>query len=143
MEKLIRVLVVDDEHYSRDELKHLLGAYASVQIVGEADSGEDAIIKSLHYQPDVIFLDVEMPKMNGMEVARALSEFKKSPLVVFTTAYPHFAVEAFRYEAIDYLLKPYDEAQLKQTIQRIVKLFSGPSELVVANPLGKLAKVGS
>lgn len=139
MGKLIRVLVVDDEHYSRDELKHLLGEYASVQIVGEADSGEDAIVKSLHYQPDVIFLDVEMPKMNGIEVARALMEFKKSPLVVFATAYPQFAVEAFRYEAIDYLLKPYDEEQLQQTIQRIEKLLSPSAEMEVTKPLGKLA----
>jgi two-component system response regulator LytT len=141
MDNLIRVLVVDDEHYSRDELKHLLGEFAFVQIVGEADSGEDAIVKSLYHQPDVIFLDVEMPKMNGMEVAKALMELKKRPLIVFATAYPHFAAEAFRYEATDYLLKPYDEDQLKQTIQRIEKLLDNPVDISheVAKPLGKLA----
>ena len=139
MDNLIRVLVVDDEHYSRDELKHLLGEFASVQIVGEADSGEDAIVKALYHQPDVIFLDVEMPKMNGMEVAKALMELKKRPLIVFATAYPHFAAEAFRYEATDYLLKPYDEEQLQQTIQRIEKLLANTSENEVTKPLGKLA----
>ena len=141
MDKLIRVLVVDDEHYSRDELKHLLGEFASLEIVGEADCGEDAIVKALNYQPDVIFLDVEMPKMNGMEVAKILMELKKRPLIVFATAYPDFAAEAFRYEATDYLLKPYDEDRLQQTIQRIEKLLANPVEPTheVAKPLGKLA----
>lgn len=139
MEKLIRVLVVDDEHYSRDELKHLLGEYSALQIVGEADSGEDAIVKALQLAPDVIFLDVEMPKMNGMEVAKSVMELKKKPLIVFATAYPQFAAEAFRYEAIDYLLKPYDEEQLKQTIQRIEKLLAPPLENEITKPLGKLA----
>ena len=139
MGNLIRVLVVDDEPYSREELKHLLGNYSSVQIVGEAESGEEAIIKALKHQPDVIFLDVEMPRLNGMEVAKSLMEMKKSPLIVFATAYPQFAAEAFRYDAIDYLLKPYDEEQLQQTILRIEKLMDGISETETAKPVGKLA----
>jgi two-component system response regulator LytT len=135
----IRILVVDDEHYSRDELKHLLGQYPSTQIVGEADSGEAAIMKVIQLQPDVVFLDVEMPKLNGMEVAKSLMELKKPPLVVFATAYPQFAAEAFRYEAINYILKPYDEEQLDQTIGRITKLLSTSVEGKKVKPLGKLA----
>lgn len=142
MEQTISVLIVDDEHYSRDELKHLLSTYSSIQIIGEADSGEAAIIKALQLMPDVVFLDVEMPKMNGMEVAKSLMEFKRKPLIVFATAYPQFAVEAFRYEATDYLLKPYDEEQLQQTIERIGKLLSPPSESEITKPLGKLAVEG-
>jgi two-component system response regulator LytT len=139
MEQLIRTLIVDDELYSRDELKHLLGTFPSIQIVGEAESGESAIMKAIQLQPDVVFLDVEMPKMNGMKAAKALMELKKAPLIVFATAYPQFAAEAFRYEAVDYLLKPYDEDQLQVTINRIERMIVTPKELDLGKPAGKLA----
>jgi len=142
MNRRIRTLIADDELYSRDELKHLLASFPSIQVAGEADSGESAVMKALQLQPDVVFLDVEMPKMNGMEVAKAMMELKKVPLIVFATAYPQFAVEAFRYEAVDYLLKPYDEDQLKQTVQRIEKHFLPQKENEQAKPSGKLAVEG-
>ncbi|MFB4164178.1 LytR/AlgR family response regulator transcription factor [Alteribacillus sp. JSM 102045] len=140
MEAAITALIVDDERYSRDELKHLISEHSSISIVGEADSGENAIVKALQLEPDVVFLDVEMPKMNGMEVAQSLEELKKVPLIVFATAYPQFAAEAFRYEAVDYLLKPYDEEQLKQAINRLEKILQ-PSlkESTTDKSLGKLA----
>lgn len=134
----VKIVIADDERYSRDELKHLLSEFSSIQIVGEAETGEAAVMKSIQLQPDVVFLDVEMPKMNGMEAAKALMELKKVPLIVFATAYPQFAAEAFRYEAIDYLLKPYDEDQLKQTVQRIEKLLQ-PKETEKSSASGKLA----
>lgn len=139
MDQSIKTLIVDDEVYSRDELKHLLGAFSTIQIVGEAESGESALMKALQLQPDVVFLDVEMPRMSGMEAAKALMELKKVPLVVFATAYPQFAAEAFRYDAIDYLLKPYDENQLKDTIDRIERKLSIAKEMDVGKPAGKLA----
>jgi two-component system, LytTR family, response regulator LytT len=139
MEASIRTLIVDDEPYSRDELKHLLAAFPAIKIVGEAESGESAILSAIQLQPDVIFLDVEMPKMNGMKAAKALLELKKAPLVVFATAYPQFAAEAFRYNAIDYLLKPYDEEQLKETISRIEQKFFATVEQDLVKPHGKLA----
>lgn len=138
METSIRTLIVDDEPYSRDELKHLLGAFPSIKIVGEAESGESAIMSALQLHPEVVFMDVEMPKMNGMKAAKALLELKKAPMVVFTTAYPQFAVEAFRYDAIDYLLKPYDEEQLQETITRIEKKFTTPVEQDPGRTPGKL-----
>ncbi|MGM0902271.1 MAG: LytR/AlgR family response regulator transcription factor [Bacillota bacterium] len=139
METTIKTLIVDDERYSRDELKHLLQSFPSIQIVGEAESGEAAIMKVLQFQPDVVFLDVEMPKMNGMAAAKALMELKKSPLVVFTTAYPQFAAEAFRYDAVDYLLKPYDEELLQETVERIEKKFSPPVGYDAGKGAAKLA----
>ncbi|WP_433750082.1 LytR/AlgR family response regulator transcription factor [Falsibacillus pallidus] len=136
----ISVLLVDDEHYSRLELKHLLSERSHFSIIGEADNGESAVMKTIQLQPDVVFLDVEMPKMGGMEAAKALRELRKPPLIVFATAYPQFAAEAFRYEAIDYLLKPYDEIQLDQTIKRIEKQFSAPAQSNESvKPVGKLA----
>lgn len=140
MKETISVLIVDDERYARDELKYLLNEFSSIQVVGEADSGETAILQALKQQPDVVFLDVEMPKMNGMEAAKALLELKKAPFIVFATAYPEFAAEAFRYEAIDYLLKPYDEDQLEQTITRLEKqCLSLSPETEITKPTGKLA----
>ncbi|MDF1507288.1 LytTR family DNA-binding domain-containing protein [Robertmurraya sp. DFI.2.37] len=139
MDRIIRTLIVDDEPYSRDELGHLLNAFPSIKIVGEADSGEAAIMKAIQLQPDAVFLDVEMPKMNGMKAAEALLELKKVPLVVFATAYPQFAAEAFRYQAVDYLLKPYDEEQLEETVKRIEKIIFGEREQDPIKPLGKLA----
>jgi two-component system response regulator LytT len=122
MIKPIKTVIVDDERYSRDELKHLLEEFESIQIVGEADSGEDALVTCMQYQPDVVFLDIEMPKMSGLDAAKHLKELKKSPLIVFATAYPNFAVEAFRHEAVDYLLKPFEEEQLEETVQRLQKI---------------------
>lgn len=135
----IRTLIVDDERYAREELTYLLGKFPGVQVVAEAESGESAILKALQLQPDVVFLDVEMPKMNGIEVAKTLVELKKVPLIIFATAYPQFAAEAFRINATDYLLKPYDEGQLEQTIARIEKtLYPVPLADTTEKP-GKLA----
>ncbi|OLS39969.1 LytTR family DNA-binding domain-containing protein [Bacillus sp. MRMR6] len=135
----IKVLIVDDEPFSRVELIHLLETFPSIQIIGEAETGESAIMKALHLQPDVVFLDVEMPKMNGMTAAKALLELKKVPFIVFATAYPQFAAEAFRYDAVDYLLKPYDEEQLQETIQRIVRKQINSNQKDFGKPSGKLA----
>lgn len=137
MKKAIRTLLVDDELYSRDELKHLLQIHPSIQIIGEADAGDTALMKCMKLEPDVVFLDVEMPRMNGMEVAQALQSLKKIPEIVFATAYSQFAAEAFRYNALDYLLKPYDEEQLAETVKRIEEKFIAPIEY--QKPTGKLA----
>lgn len=135
----ISALIVDDERYAREELAYLLGKFPGIQVIGEVESGEAAILKALQLQPDVVFLDIEMPKMNGIEVAKTLVEVKKVPLIIFATAYPQFAVEAFRINAVDYLLKPYDEQQLKQTIERIEKTLYPTLTVDNTEKLGKLA----
>lgn len=137
--RTIRTLIVDDERYAREELTYLLEKFPDVKLVGEAESGEVAILKALQLQPDVVFLDIEMPKMNGLEAAKALVELKKVPLIVFATAYPEFAAEAFRINAVDYLLKPYDEEQLKQTIDRIEKRLYPTTSANHSETIGKLA----
>ncbi|WP_339226201.1 LytTR family DNA-binding domain-containing protein [Oceanobacillus sp. FSL K6-2867] len=139
MDQLIRVLIVDDEPYNRKELKHLLSDFPQVNLIEEAESGEAAIMKTIQHQPDVVFLDVEMPKMNGMETAKAIKGLKKPPLIVFATAYPQFAAEAFRYDAVDYLLKPYDEEQLQETIERLEKNLKPATDTDTAKLTGKLA----
>ncbi|WP_188456596.1 LytR/AlgR family response regulator transcription factor [Virgibacillus oceani] len=137
MTQKIRTLIADDERYAREELKHLLSQFPVINVIGEADSGSDAIMKSLKLQPDVVFLDVEMPELNGMDVAKSLCELKKVPLIIFATAYPQFAAEAFRLEAVDYILKPYDDDQLQQAVKRIErKILPTPKE---EHAFGKLA----
>lgn len=139
IKRTITVLIVDDERYSRDELKHLLLQNEIIEVIGEAESGETALIKTIQLKPDVVFLDIEMPKMNGMETAKAIKELKHSPLIVFATAFPTFAVDAFRFDAIDYILKPFEVDRLNETITRIEDRLintstqeeTGPSKLAV------------
>ncbi len=126
---MIKAVVVDDERFSREELTYLLQKHDSIEVIGEADSGDTAIMKTIQLQPDVLFLDVEMPKMDGMEVAKAVQELKNVPSIVFATAYPDFAVEAFRHEAVDYLLKPFEEEQLADAIARLEKKFGADTEV--------------
>lgn len=135
----IRVLVVDDERYAREELVYLLRQFPYIQVVGEAESGDAAIVQAIEQIPDVLFLDIEMPKMNGIDTAKALIGLKKVPLIIFATAYPNFAVDAFRINAVDYLLKPYDEEQLKQTIQRLENILQPSRTAKTSESLGKLA----
>lgn len=116
-----KVLIVDDEEPARRELKHLLGGIADVSVVGEAANGQDAIKEILQLKPDVVFLDVQMP-MGGLEVARIICKMKKSPCIVFVTAYDNFALEAYEVHATDYLLKPISEERLLQTILWIKEL---------------------
>lgn len=119
----IRCLIADDERYARDELRYLISSYPHIEIVAEVDNGEDALVQTLRTMPHIVFLDIEMPKQNGIEIAKAIQQMKEPPLIVFATAYPQFAVDAFRIAAVDYLLKPYDEKQLAQTMERIENHF--------------------
>ncbi|MBO1001467.1 LytR/AlgR family response regulator transcription factor [Pseudogracilibacillus auburnensis] len=134
-----KVLVVDDERFAREELIFLLENFPESKVIAEAERGEAAILKAIQLQPDVVFLDIEMPKMDGIEVAKSLLELKKSPLIVFATAYPQFAAEAFRINAVDYLLKPYDIDQLTQAMERIRNIMFPVKSAPNSTPLGKLA----
>ena len=117
----MRVMVVDDERPARDELCYLLREIPGVEIVVEAGTGEETIRKFQEYRPDVIFLDIQMPDASGVDVARELSRLGFSPAIVFATAYDQYAIEAFDVNAVDYLLKPFHEERLGETVERIKK----------------------
>lgn len=112
-------LIVDDEKMARSELIYLLDKNNSFQVKDEAENGKKAIslLKNNDYQ--LIFLDIKMPGLSGMEIARLLKEFKNPPEIVFTTAYDEYAVEAFKLAAIDYLLKPISEDRFAETLDRV------------------------
>jgi len=114
---MIRALIVDDEPLAREELAALLDEAGGVKVVGEAGNGKDALlqVKSLH--PDVIFLDVDMPGLSGVDVSGLLSDPR--PLLVFVTAHQRYAADAFYEAALDFLLKPVDPERLARTLKRI------------------------
>lgn len=106
MSRMINVLVVDDEPLARDSIKVLLGKLSDVNLMGEASDGASALALIDQLKPDLVFLDIQMPVMTGIELARLLSQ---GPHIIFTTAYDQYALEAFEVQAIDYLLKPFDD----------------------------------
>lgn len=116
-----RCLIVDDESPAREELRHLLGGFDDVVVVGEATTAEEAelLVGSVSY--DVVFLDVRMPGMGGLELARALADTPDRPAVIFTTAYADHAVEAFDLQAADYLVKPFETARLRRALDRALE----------------------
>lgn len=124
----IRVLIVDDEILARDELSFLLSQWEEIQIVGEAEDGVEAYQKIQELQPDVVFLDIQMPEMNGLAVAKRVVEEGLKPLIVFSTAYDEYAIKAFEMNAVDYLLKPYDEERIQNTVERMKKQFEKPNQ---------------
>jgi two-component system LytT family response regulator/two-component system response regulator LytT len=119
---MIRVLIADDEAPAREELSYMIGRLVDFQVIGVASSGSQAVflIKELH--PQVVFLDIQMPGLNGLEVSKALSSIDPKPFVVFVTAYNEYALNAFDVEAVDYLLKPVSDARLLKTARRLKEL---------------------
>ncbi len=119
---MIRVLIADDEAPAREELSYLISKLVGFEIIGVASSGSQAIflIKELH--PQVVFLDIQMPGLNGLEVSKSLASLDPKPLIVFVTAYNEYALNAFEVEAVDYLLKPISEVRLSQTAKRLKEL---------------------
>lgn len=113
----MRTLIVDDERLARNELKRLLEPYTKIEIVGEAANAEEALKLIEEQQPELLFLDIQMPGKNGFELLSSIEG--KSPEVIFTTAFDEYAIKAFEFNALDYLLKPIDTERLKETIHRI------------------------
>ncbi len=125
-------IVVDDEPYARDELIYILSKFPSCKILGQAGSSQQAISIYKNYHPDVIFLDIELPDLSGIDVAKIISNFYKPSLIVFATAYDEYAIEAFELGAIDYILKPFEEKRIEKTIKRIEALKSNEDEWIKA-----------
>lgn len=113
-----RVLIVDDEPLAREGISLRLQQEPDIEIIGECGSGSEAIRMILSQAPDVVFLDINMPKVNGFDVVNAVGA-EQMPLVIFLTAYDQYAIEAFEVNAIDYLLKPLSKDRLQQSLARM------------------------
>src|SRR6185295_14943097 len=130
----LRVLVADDEQLARDELCFLLGQDGEVEVVGQARDGVEALRMAGQLQPDLVFLDVQMPGLTGFEVARRIISAELAAQLVFVTAFDQYAVDAFTVNAVDYLLKPVDLPRLEQTLERARRRLA--SEQATKLPLG-------
>ncbi|HKI78259.1 MAG TPA: response regulator [Ignavibacteriaceae bacterium] len=114
----MKALIIDDERLARVELRRLLSAHKDINIIGEAVNVDDAVNKITELNPELIFLDIQMPGKNGFEL---LEELDSVPIVIFTTAYDEYALKAFEYNALDYLLKPIEPKRLEETIKKVIE----------------------
>jgi two-component system, LytTR family, response regulator len=115
----LRAVLVDDEQLTRDELGYLRGRIGGVDVIGQAGNGVEALATIDRLQPDVVFLDVQMPGLTGFEVARRMLDGDASPHTTFVAAFDQHAIQAFEVNAVDYLLKPVDQARLELALERV------------------------
>ena len=116
----MNVIIIDDEPLARSIVKEYLQAYAEVKILAECNDGFDGIKAINQYSPDLIFLDIQMPKINGFEMLELIED---PPAVIFTTAFDEYAIKAFESNAVDYLLKPFSKSRFDKAIQQFNNLF--------------------
>src|SRR3979411_828917 len=115
----LRAVLVDDEQLARDELGFLVGQVGGVEVIGQAGNGVEALTTIDRLQPDIVFLDIQMPGLTGFEVARRMIEANAPTHIIFVTAYDQHAIEAFEVNAVDYLLKPVEQGRLEVAVDRV------------------------
>jgi two-component system response regulator LytT len=129
---LINTLIVDDEKPAREELAFLLKGFPEINVIGQGKNGLEAVSLIKEHAPDLVFLDVQMPGLDGFGVLKKLVERKiKVPHIVFATAFDNYAVQAFEVNAVDYVLKPFDKGRIAKAVQRArkaVETHSSPTE---------------
>jgi two-component system LytT family response regulator len=114
----MKALIIDDERLARTELKRLLTSFKEINVVGEAVNADDSLEKIQVLKPDLLFLDIQMPGKSGFEM---LEELDAVPTVIFVTAYDEYALKAFEYNALDYLLKPIEPKRLEETVNKLIE----------------------
>jgi len=132
----MRAIIIDDERLARKELKSLLKDYHEIEIVDECSSPEEAIKSIEKHNPDLLFLDIQMPEKTGFDL---LQELDKSPKVIFVTAFDEYAVKAFEVNALDYLMKPVDPERLKETMAKVLSEDNDDEEFVDVPDRGVLS----
>lgn len=135
---MTRALIVDDEAPARSELRYMLEKIGAVEVVGEASNAREALELMRHLDYDVVFIDIEMPGIGGLDIAKAVKELPSPPHVVFVTAYSEHAVRAFEVEATDYLVKPLSEDRLRAAVDKVRRL---PTARSMAAPASMAPKV--
>jgi len=143
----IRTLIVDDEYPARQELRYLLGEIPEIEVVGEAATASEALalIRAVDYS--LLFLDIEMPGLSGLELAKEINALPRPPYIVFVTAYDEYALKAFEVNAVDYLLKPIEAKRLKKAIDKVKKLIQenglnrGEEKIAPMREGGKLDRI--
>lgn len=134
---MIRTLVVDDEEHARNRLSFMLKDEDTIELVGVCKNGVEAIKEIEAKQPDLVFLDIEMPEVNGFDVISNL-ETDKMPIIIFVTAFSEYAVKAFEVNALDYIHKPFDKSRLKTAIERAERQMQQYDDTMVREKLKEL-----
>lgn len=132
----LKVLIAEDEGLAKKELEFMLSQIEDVELYPSASTGKELLENYNKNLPNLVFLDIEMPSQDGIEAAQELRKKPDPPYIIFTTAYDHYALDAFRLQAVDYLLKPFSEEQLAEAIQRVRDLLhrnikTGASKLIL------------
>jgi len=118
----MRVLIVDDEQLARQRMHQLINNIGEYDVVGEASTGEQALLKTQKTNPDIVLMDIRMPGMDGLEAAKYINRMDNPPAIIFTTAFSEHAVNAFEFHAVDYLLKPIKQDRLHAALQSAKRL---------------------
>ncbi len=118
-----KVLIADDEPIAREILQKQLLRYSQIELIAICSDGKEALLAIEKHKPDVVFLDIQMPELNGIDLAKKLT-VSHLPLIVFVTAFDNYAIQAFEANAIDYLLKPFDEERFDRTFEKVLKQLS-------------------
>jgi two-component system, LytTR family, response regulator LytT len=127
----INTVIVDDERPARDELTFLLKGFPEINVIAQGKNGLEAVSLIKEHNPDLVFLDVQMPGLDGFGVIKKLAERKlRVPQIVFATAFDHYAIQAFDVNAVDYVLKPFDKARIAKAIQRAKKMLEANTSAV-------------
>ncbi len=134
---MIKTLIVDDEEHARDRLSYMLRDEESIDVVGVCKNGVEAIKEIEKKKPDLVFLDIEMPEINGFDVISNL-DLKKMPVVIFVTAFSEYAVKAFEVNALDYIHKPFDKLRLSKAIEKAKKTLESYDEKMMRKKLEQL-----
>ncbi|MDH7603531.1 MAG: LytTR family transcriptional regulator DNA-binding domain-containing protein [Melioribacter sp.] len=119
MNEIIKTIIIDDEKLARDIIKTYLEKYDNIQIVAECSNGFEALKEINELKPDIIFLDIQMPKISGFEMLELLED---PPIIIFTTAFDNYAIKAFEVSAVDYLLKPFSEERFDDALKKAMNL---------------------
>jgi two-component system LytT family response regulator len=127
MENQVKVIIVDDEHLAREIVKGYLSDHSNITLVSECSNGFDAIKKITEEKPDLIFLDIQMPKITGFEM---LELIENPPVIIFTTAYDQYALKAFEVNAVDYLLKPFSQERFNEALEKAYTYLKNKSDQV-------------
>lgn len=125
---MTHVLIVDDEPLARDELTYLVTQHPSINSTSEADSVEEAMEEIMDHKPDIIFLDIHLTDETGFDLAEKLQKLKKPPYLIFATAYDEYALKAFKVNAMDYILKPFDEVVVHKALDKALSIIQPKTE---------------